>query len=207
MNDNQFFKQTPLHKEFMILALIEENSHITQRMISEVLGVALSMVNSYIEEYETNKFITRKYRSSRTVEYFITKKGLERKKLLNLWYLKSSHKIYMSAKDNIISSLNQIIEKDFKSILLYGAGEVAEILLNAIYSDDNLPYKVLAIVDDDINKQGGYLIRTNIISLEEIKEIKHDGILITNFGNSGEIYRNLDRISYDRSKILSFFRI
>ena len=50
--ENNFFKPTILYKEYMILDLIEKNSHITQREMSEKIGVAVSMVNQYIDQYE-----------------------------------------------------------------------------------------------------------------------------------------------------------
>jgi DNA-binding MarR family transcriptional regulator len=52
MSDNSFFKPTLLYKEFMILDLIEKNANITQREISNAIGVAVSMINSYLDEYE-----------------------------------------------------------------------------------------------------------------------------------------------------------
>jgi predicted transcriptional regulator len=52
MNDNPFFKPTPLYKEFMILDLIEKNPSLTQREIGDAIGVAVSMVNAYLDEYE-----------------------------------------------------------------------------------------------------------------------------------------------------------
>ena len=144
----------------MILDLIEKNKNITQREIGESIEVAVSMINNYLDEYEEKGLIKRKYHSTKTVEYFVTKKGVERKKLLNIRYLKDSQIVYQSAKNNIISFLNQIVDKGFKKILLYGAGEVAEILLQPIVLDKNIPIKVLAIIDDDINKQNQlYLLK------------------------------------------------
>jgi len=149
MSDNSFFKPTALYKEFMILDLIEKDSHITQREIAHEIGIAVSLVNNYLDAYEKKGLIKRKYISTKTVEYFVTKKGLERRKLLNIWYLKSSHEVYLSAKDNIIMFLKQIIDKGFKKILLYGAGEVAEIMLQVMNDDGNIPLEILAVVDDD----------------------------------------------------------
>lgn len=205
MTDNGFFKLTPLYKEFMLLDMIEKNSNITQRDMSATLGVALSMINSYLDEYETSGHIKRKYKSPKTVEYFITNKGIERKKLLNISYLNASQKVFNSAKENIVMFLNQIIEKGFKNILLYGAGEVAEILLNVIYTDHEIPLRVMGIVDDDINKQDKYLVNTKIIGSEDINNIQHDGILIASYTNSKEIYEKLNKIGYNKSKILRFF--
>lgn len=51
MGDNAFFKPTVLYKEYMILDMIEKNSHITQREMSKTIGIAVSMVNDYLDEY------------------------------------------------------------------------------------------------------------------------------------------------------------
>jgi DNA-binding MarR family transcriptional regulator len=84
MQDNQFFKPTVLYKEYMILDLIEKNSNITQREMSTQIGIAVSMINEYLDQYEKDKLIRRKKHSTKTVEYFVTKKGSERRKLLNI---------------------------------------------------------------------------------------------------------------------------
>jgi len=205
MGDNSFFKPTLLYKEFMILDLIEKDANITQREISKTIGVAVSMVNSYLDEYEQKGYIKRKYLSTKTVEYFVTKKGLERMKVLNIGYLKSSHMIYSSAKNNIITFLNQIVEKGFKNILLYGAGEVAEILLQSIAIDKSVSINVLAVIDDDDKKYTKTIVNTRIIPLTNLIDIKHDGILISSYTNNNVILHNLIDINYDKNKIIQFF--
>jgi len=206
MNKNPFFKPTPLYKEFMILDLIEKDAKITQRAISDALGIAVSMVNSYLDEYEDEGYIKRKYKSTKTVEYLITKEGKERRKLLNIWYLKSSHEVYLSAKDNIIKFLNQIIDKGFKKILLYGAGEVAEIMLQVIYSDHSIPLIVVAVIDDNEDKIGKKIVNTSIVSLSQIHEYAHDGILVSSYKHHKAINTNLERINYPKKKTFHFFK-
>jgi DNA-binding MarR family transcriptional regulator len=205
MSDNSFFKPTALYKEFMILDLIEKDAKITQREISKTIGVAVSMVNSYLDDYEKKGLIKRKRHSIKNLEYFITKKGLERRKLLNIWYLKSSHEVYLSAKDNIIKFLNHIIDKGFKKILLYGAGEVAEIMLQVMNDDNNIPLKVLAVVDDDINRQVEVIVNLPIISKENINKFEHDGILISSYKHHETIRKNLVKVDYPLEQILEFF--
>lgn len=205
MSDNSFFKPTLLYKEFMILDLIEKDSHITQRKISESIGVAVSMINSYIDKYEDKGYIKRKYISTKTVEYHITKTGLERRKLLNIWYLKSSHMVYASAKDNIILFLNQIIDKGFKKILLYGAGEVADIMLEVINDDKKISLKVIAVIDDDLNKKGRKIKNTTIITIKEIHKYQHDAILISSYAHYELIGKKLSKINYPINRIINFF--
>jgi DNA-binding MarR family transcriptional regulator len=205
MSNNAFFKPTALYKEFLILDLIEKDQNITQRQMAEALGVAVSMVNQYLDNYEKEGLIKRKKHSTKTVEYFVTKKGMERRKLLNIWYLKSSHSVYLSAKDNITAFLNQIIDRGFKRILLYGAGEVAEIILQVMNDDNQIPLEVVAIIDDNTSRIGDKLVNLPIITLSELDNYNHDGIMISSYKHHETIYNNLVKINYPQNKIIHFF--
>ena len=205
MSDNAFFKPTVLYKEFLILDLIEKDQNITQRQMAEALGVAVSMVNQYLDNYEKEGLIKRKRHSTKTVEYFVTKKGTERRKLLNIWYLKSSHEVYLSAKDNIIKFLSQIIDRGFKKILLYGAGEVAEIMLQVMNDDNQIPLEVVAVIDDNYDRILDKLVNHPIIALNQIDQYNHDGIMISSYKHHETIYNNLLRIDYPKKQIIQFF--
>ena len=204
--NNTFFNPTPLYKEFVILDLIEKNKNITQRFMSEYLNVSVSMINLYLDKYEKNKFIKRTYINSKKVFYKITKKGIERKKVLNIRYLENAYSIYLGAKNNIDDFLKQIIDKGFEKIMLYGGGEVAEILLQTIYADNSIPLEVVAVIDDDLEKQNTKLLNTSVISNNNIKDFIHDGILISSYVNRKTIYKKLLKINYDEEKILHFFK-
>ena len=205
MVDNAFFNPTNLYKEFMILDLIEKDANITQRVMSKELGVAVSMINAFIDSYEDKGYIRRNYISTKTVEYFITKKGIERKKLLNIWYLKSTHAVYNSAKDNIITFLNQVIEKGYKKLLLYGAGEVAEIMLQTIQNDPSIPIEIVAVIDDEEAKIGNKIINKLIISRNDISTFEHDAVLVASYTHHEAIHKKLLKLNYDKNKILNFF--
>lgn len=205
MNNNQFFKPTQLYKEFIILDQISKNANITQRMLSDYLDIALSMVNNYIDNYEKKGYLKREYLNSKNVEYKITKKGIERKNLLNLNFLRSSQLILDSAKTNIIQFITRLKEKSYERILFYGAGEVAEIMLHVIKKESPSLIDVVAIIDDDVNKQGYAIEGVKIIGLDKINQIDHDGILISSFGNRECIYDNLLAINYPKGNILEFF--
>jgi FlaA1/EpsC-like NDP-sugar epimerase len=205
MSDNSFFKPTVLYKEYMILDMIEKNPNITQREMSHILGIAVSMVNLHLDQYEKDKLIKRVKHSTKTVEYFVTKKGSERRKLLNIWYLKSAHGVYLSAKDNINVFLKQIIDKGFKKILLYGAGEVAEIMLQTMNDDNTLPLKVIAVVDDSPSKIGQVIVNLPIIQKEEIINYEHDGILVSSYKHHETINIELSKMNYPSQKIINFF--
>jgi len=189
----------------MILDLIEKNKNITQREMSIAIGSAVSMVNNFLDEYEQKGYIKRKYLSTKTVEYFVTKKGLERRRVLNIGYLNSSQHLYNSAKDNIITFINQIITMGFRRILLYGAGEVAEIILQVIQSDSSTSLVVLGVVDDNPEKKGKYIVNTKVIMSNQIIDYIHDGILISSYTHHEAIFNKLMGVNYNRRMIIDFF--
>jgi DNA-binding MarR family transcriptional regulator len=205
MSDNSFFKPTLLYKEFMILDLIEKDANITQREISKIIGVAVSMTNAYIENFVEKGLVKKKKHSTKTVEYFVTKKGMERRKLLNIWYLKSSQRVYQSAINNILEFLNELEKKGCKKILLYPAGEVTEIILKVINETPTCNIEVVAIVDDEISKRNLWLLNKKIIVKEDISVYEHDSLLISSYKHHRVLLENLLSLDYPENKITKFF--
>ncbi len=205
MRDNEFFRPTALYKEYQILEMVATDPKLTQRSISDRLGISVSMVNGYLDDFEANGLIVREHLSSKTVSYRITHKGSARQKVLNIGFLKSAHQVYDSAKDNIKNFLMQIAEKGFRDILLYGAGEVAEIMLRVIEEWVESPVKVKAIIDDDIEKQGTPLLDVPVIPFPDRTKYPHDGILASSYTNHDIIFNKLISMEYDKTKIIQFF--
>lgn len=88
---------------------------------------------------------------------------------------------------------------------MYGAGEVAEILLQTIVTNKNSQVDVLAVIDDDINKQGKELVNKDIISLEELSNYEIDGILVSSYKHKDVINKNLMNIKFPQNNIINFF--
>src|SRR5690606_36931084 len=169
-----FFKPTPLLKEYQMLDLIAKNSNITQRELSRSLNVALSMINGYLEKAEEEGYITKNYKSSKDIDYNITSKGVERIKLLNIRYLKSALDVYTSARTEMTLLLNRLIEEGYKNIVLYGAGDVTDILLRTLNYEQSLNLSVTAIIDDNPSKHNTTMYGIPILPTVELLTLKHD---------------------------------
>lgn len=205
MNDKTFFKPTSLYKEYMILNFIENNRCITQREMAKHVGISLSMINIFLDDYETKGLIKRQKHTRKTIEYKLTQNGIERRKLLNMYYLKSSLLLYEKAKESVEKFLIEIENKGNKNIYLYGAGEVAEIFIDTINNSENISMKMMGIVDDDINKIGSYLHFIPIISLTDFIQKYNGGILISSHTNKDNMLKRLKEKNYDFNKIYNYF--
>ncbi|MBN3489966.1 winged helix-turn-helix transcriptional regulator [Acholeplasma equirhinis] len=207
MDSNHYFlKPTPLLKEYQLLDLIAKNSDITQRELSRNLNVALSMINEYLDKAEQNGYISKNYKSSKDVEYHITNQGKDRIKLLNIRYLKSALDVYTSARGEVSQFLHRVINEGFKKIILYGAGDVTDILLQTLNYDKSLNLEIVAIVDDNKSKQNTKMYGIEILPTSELTKLKHDGVLVSSYLHHDKILEHLKSLNYDQSKIIHFFK-
>ena len=205
MEKCSFFKTTPLYKEFSLLSAISRYKHITQRDIAIKMNVSVTMVNFYLDEYEEKGLIKRVYHGTKSIDYFVTDKGEERRKELSIRYLESALDVYNEAKLSCNVIFKKLRIKNFKKILFYGAGEVCEMLLSVLNSDQSIDLDVIAVIDDDNKKIGKKILDKDIISLNEITNLSYDGILISTYTHTNAIYQKLIEQNIDKEKIVSFF--
>lgn len=206
MSESIFYMKTNLYKEYLLLDVIERNKDITQRSLAKLLGSSVSMVNSYLDGLVKKKYLSKEVLNSKRVNYHITDKGIERKRYLNIGYLKQAFSINEDAKREVMSFIEEVSNKGFKDVIFYGAGEVCEILLRTIKETNNTLINVIGIIDDDINKHGSYCQDVLISSNKLINKINHDAVMITSYTNKDSILNNLVELSYSKDKVLYFFK-
>ncbi len=201
----KYFSPTSELKELLLLQHIEERPDTTQHEIANAISGAASMVNLYVDRLEKNGYMVRDYKSAKIVYYNITPEGIKRKNYLAITYFHELLELYRIAKENIEKFLIRLENKGYVNMLVYGAGDVAETLLEIIRGRTEKPLKVLALIDDNKDKQGTELLGYKIISREDINKIDHDGIIITSYTYEDEITNRLKEIGYSKSKVERFF--
>src|SRR5699024_5833250 len=201
----KFFNHTSKLKELLLLQHIEKKANTTQKEIANIIGGAPSMVNVYMDQLEAKGYLIRDYKSAKIVHYNITPEGVKRKNYLSITYLHELIELYKLARENIEEFLVRLEDKGYKDILVYGAGEVAETILNIVQVRRNKPLNVIALIDDSKDRQDEELLGYKIISREEIDQYEHDGIVITSYTYEDEITEKLKEINYPEGKIKRFF--
>lgn len=201
----KFFSPTSEYKELLLLEHIEKSPNTSQHETARKIGSAASMVNVYINKLEENGYLIRDYQSLKIVYYNITPEGIKRKNFLSITYFHELLKLYRLAEENMEGFLLRLENKGYRNILVYGAGEVAGTILGIIKGRKSKPLRVLALVDDDKERQGNELLGYEIISREEINQYDHDGIVITSYTFEDDITNRLTEIGYPDDKIERFF--
>lgn len=200
-----FFSPTMQLKELLLLQHIEENPDTTQKKIANAIDGAASMVNTYMGKLEEENYLIRDYQSAKVVYYNITPQGIKRKNFLAITYFHELLELYRLAEENIEKFLVKLEEKGYREILVYGAGEVAETILTILKTRGKNSLKVIALIDDDEERQKTELVGYKIIGKKEIKEYKHDAIVITSYIFEEDIRKKLQEMNYPENKIEKFF--
>lgn len=201
----KYFSPTSELKELQLLEHIEEKPDTTQIEIARVISGAASMVNVYIDRLEKNGHMIRDYKSAKIVYYNITAEGIKRKNYLLINYMRELLDLYQLAKENVENFLYHIEEQEYKNILLYGAGAVAETILGVIRDSNKETLNVLALIDDNKSLQYSDLLGYKIISREDISGYNADAVVVTSYAYEDDILEKLSEINYPEEKIIRFF--
>jgi DNA-binding MarR family transcriptional regulator len=203
----RFFNPTSELKILLLLEQIQNSNNITQGKLAHYVHSAPSMINVYIKQLEKEGFLVKNKKTKRNVEYVITKKGIERKNYLLVTYMNELIELYNLTKINIELFVKNLVNKNYKNCSFYGAGETARVIINVLNNIPELDFKLMFLIDDDINKQGKRFMGYDVVGCEDIGKYDIDAIVITSCVYEKEIRNKLRKLNYPYEKIISFFDI
>ncbi len=203
----RFFNPTSDLKILLLLEQIQNSNKITQDKLAHYIHSAPSMINTYIKQLEREGFLIKNKKTKRNVEYIITKKGIDRKNYLLVTYMNELIELYNLTKINIEIFIKNLIKRNYKNCVFYGAGETAKVIIKVIKDMQKLDFKLMFLVDDDINKQGKKFEGYDVVSNVNIKKHDIDAIIITSCVYEKEIRNKLRKLKYPDEKVISFFGI
>ena len=201
----RFFNPTSDLKILLLLEQIQNSNKITQDKLARYIHSAPSMINTYIKQLEREGFLIKNKKTKRNVEYIITKKGIDRKNYLLVTYMNELIELYNLTKINIELFIKNLIKRNYKNCVFYGAGETAKVIIKVIKDMPKLDFKLKFLVDDDINKRGEKFEGYDVVSNVNIKKHDIDAIIITSCVYEKEIRNKLRKLEYSDEKIISFF--
>jgi DNA-binding MarR family transcriptional regulator len=203
----RFFNPTSELKILLLLEQIQSSNKITQNKLARYIHSAPSMINTYIKQLEKEGFLVKNKKTKRNVEYIITKRGIERKNYLLVTYINELLELYNLTKINIERFIKKLVKRNYKNCAFYGAGETTKVIINVLNNMPKLDFKLMFLVDDDINKQGEKFEGYDVLSSVNIKKHDVDVIIITSCVYEKEIRNKLKNLNYPGKKIISFFDI
>ena len=189
------------YRSLQILDELSNNDALTQRDLSQRLGIALGLVNSYIKNLVAKGYITVRNIPTKRYAYYLTPKGFAEKSRLAYDLLQDYTRIYREAKNNYRQLFFELERSGVKRIVFAGADEVAEF---AYINLQDTGLELTGVVDD--HNAGEKFFGHKIMPFSAITNLPFDTIVITSYVRRDMIMQELLQTGVDRKSINLIFK-
>ncbi len=110
-----------------LLNSVERNGSESQRSRASDFGIAVGLVNAYIKYCVKKGYVKVKHFPARRYSYLLTPKGFAEKSRLTMAHLSNSLAFFRQARTDCAAMFAVAESRGWKSVILVGATEVAEI--------------------------------------------------------------------------------
>lgn len=197
IKEKKFFKPSKKTRELSILENLNMDSTISQSELGQKIDLSGAMVNSYLKHFKNDGLLTLKPVNGRCYVYELTGKGEELRKEWLGEYSAEIVQIYSALKSMVREKLKDLIDSGIKRIVLFGASETCEVVLSALQKSE---LKILAIIDNDSEKQGNFMQKMVISPPDILGSLEFEAVVITTFVHQQAIHNQLAPL-VDKKKI------
>jgi len=181
-----------------LMGEIERDGSPSQRELSRSLNISLGLVNTFLKRLVNKGYFKVKTMPKNRLKYFLTPEGLTRKSRLTVEYLHYSTRFYKEIKQLLIEKFKEMGKNRIKTILFFGAGEVAE--LSYLYLQlTNID--LVGIVDE--RKNGNDFFEFEAEGLDRLDREDWDAILVTRLDDTARDIEYLIEKGVDPAKIVT----
>lgn len=175
---------------------IDHNGIHSQRELSQRLNISLGLVNTFLKRLVNKGYFKVTTMPRHRVKYFLTPEGLARKAKLTAEYLSYSVHFYRDIKDLLLDKYAQMERNQVKSVLFFGAGEVADL---AYLYLQLTTIRLAGIIDE--SKKGRNFFGHEIAGFEATGQSGWDMILVTRPDHIEKAIDMLFEAGVDRNRI------
>ena len=166
-----------------MLTAVDRDAKISQRAISQELGVALGLANAYLKRCVRKGLIKIQQVPRRRYAYYLTPQGFAEKTRLTGRYLSVSLTFFRRAREQVSNLMAVCAEEGWSNIALAGTSDLAEV---ATICSHDYPIKIVAIIDPERAGQQfcGMTVQASI-------DKAVDAVIVTSLVAPEETYRRI----------------
>jgi DNA-binding MarR family transcriptional regulator len=165
-----------------LLNSVEQDGARSQRHFAAELGIALGLVNAYLNRCIKKGLVKASQAPARRYAYYLTPQGFAEKSRLTVEYLSSSFGFFRQAKAECSAMLRLAKQRRLERLGMLGVSDLAEIAAICAIETDI----VLAVVIDPDSKLSRFIGLPVVTGFDAV-DGKIDGVLITALTRSAEI--------------------
>jgi len=162
-----------------LLESVEQDGARSQRSLAAELGVAVGLVNAYLNRCIQKGLVKVTQAPARRYAYYLTPQGFVEKSRLSLEYLSYSFKFFRQAKLDCLNAFEAARARGIGRVALDGVSDIAEIATICARETD---IEIVAIVDGKtaLDRFAGIPI------VRDYDAVAHrvDGLIVTNLSST-----------------------
>jgi len=147
-------------KELQVIDELSRRERITQRQISDELGISLGMVNIILKRLANKGYVKVRGLSKRRLQYILTPKGFTEKARKSYKYFTKTVETLREMKAKIQALILEEYARGERRFIILGEGELADIVEISIrsLSKDRLEFERAAREEEIRNKDALVLL-------------------------------------------------
>ena len=194
--EKTLLKPTRLTRILSILENIRLADEISQNEQAKRSLISGTMIYKYLKELQDDELVKATPIDGKRLHYELTQKGEKNRRDMLGMYMAEIVQIYSALKEVIKKKLEFICKDGVHQLVLFCASTTCEVVLSVMYIDK---MKVIAIVDNDPEKQGNLFCGYVISPPEILTYLNFNAILITSFARYHEIKEQLNDLVEKRN--------
>lgn len=169
-------EEKDMERTLRLLTELERDGNLSQRDLSKGIGIALGLTNLYLKRLVRKGYIKVTTLPRNRLKYLLTPRGVWEKTRLTYEYIRYSNRFYRDARKSCREMFATFSDHGWRDIALYGTGEMGEIAYLTLHE---VGLRLVAVVD--VGSEGRPFFGYRAISLEELKNLHYDRLVVTSF--------------------------
>jgi len=189
-------------RDLEILNAIGEGAPLTQRALSERLGIALGLTNLYLKRLAVKGYIKiaqfpRKPAARKRLRYLLTPAGIREKTRLTYEHAAYAIALYRRTRETLRKELGRLPKNGATRVVLYGTDEAAELAYLTLKESGIEPAAVFGTRAD------GEFIGMPIRDVADVAKGDWDAVVVATFERPESLVAHLAALGVPPDKILT----
>jgi DNA-binding MarR family transcriptional regulator len=180
-------------RDLQLLETLEQEAIITQRTLSNRLGIALGLTNLYLKRLIRKGYVKCVTVAPNRLVYSLTPKGLARKARLTYEFMKYSLDFYHDARQHLRRSLASVTGET--RVAIYGTGDAAELVYLLLRE---MGHELVAVFDDEPRD----FIGLRVQRVTDHAEVRYDVLIVAVLERPAAVVRRLKQFGVPEAKLL-----
>jgi len=193
--------EATVYRDLRLLSEVEDNPNITQRQMSQRIGIALGLTNVLMRNLIQKGYIRVSNATWKRRLYSLTPEGLSHKMHLTVGYIRRVVHHYRTVRETLNAELSILGLHGESRVAIYGTGEFAELVY--------LTLRELGIEEIEVfsseGSPGGRFLGMPVHPITSLDPNQFDGVIVGELQAKSEALEVLMELDVPPGKSIAFF--